>query len=38
MQNGKVISYASRQLKTNEKNYVTHNLELESIVFVLKLW
>nr|GEV74307.1 hypothetical protein [Tanacetum cinerariifolium] len=29
MQRGKVIAYASRQLKTHEKNYATHDLELE---------
>ncbi|GJW98467.1 reverse transcriptase domain-containing protein [Tanacetum coccineum] len=28
MQNKKVISYASRQLKIHEKNYTTHDLEL----------
>ncbi|WMV45552.1 hypothetical protein MTR67_038937, partial [Solanum verrucosum] len=28
MQNGKVIVYASRQLKVQEKNYSTHDLEL----------
>ncbi|WMV54222.1 hypothetical protein MTR67_047607, partial [Solanum verrucosum] len=28
MQNGKVIAYASRQLKVHEKNYPTHDLEL----------
>nr|GFC63457.1 hypothetical protein [Tanacetum cinerariifolium] len=28
MQNGKVIAYASRQLKIHEKNYTTHDLEL----------
>ncbi|GJT85207.1 protein LAZ1, partial [Tanacetum coccineum] len=28
MQRGKVIAYASRQRKTHEKNYTTHNLEL----------
>ncbi|WMV29283.1 hypothetical protein MTR67_022668, partial [Solanum verrucosum] len=26
MQRGKVIAYASRQLKVHEKNYPTHNL------------
>ncbi|GJU92526.1 putative reverse transcriptase domain-containing protein [Tanacetum coccineum] len=29
MQRGKVIAYASRQLKIYEKNYTTHDLELE---------
>ncbi|KAA3480741.1 DNA/RNA polymerases superfamily protein [Gossypium australe] len=38
MQEGKVISYASRQLKPNEKNYPTHDLELAAIVFALKIW
>ncbi|GJU08691.1 putative reverse transcriptase domain-containing protein [Tanacetum coccineum] len=28
MQRGKMIAYVSRQLKTHEKNYTTHNLEL----------
>ncbi|WMV41460.1 hypothetical protein MTR67_034845 [Solanum verrucosum] len=28
MQNGKVIDYASRQLKIHEKNHPTHDLEL----------
>ncbi|XP_015170747.1 uncharacterized protein [Solanum tuberosum] len=36
--NGKVIAYASRQLKIHEKNYPTHDLELELVVFVLKIW
>ncbi|WMV08849.1 hypothetical protein MTR67_002234 [Solanum verrucosum] len=38
MQNGKVIAYASRQLKVHEKNYPTHDLELAAIVFALKIW
>ncbi|XP_059312728.1 uncharacterized protein LOC132063953 [Lycium ferocissimum] len=38
MQNGKVITYASRQLKKHEKNYPTHNLELDAMVFALKIW
>ncbi|KAJ9556412.1 hypothetical protein OSB04_011026 [Centaurea solstitialis] len=38
MQRGKVISYASRQLKTHEVNYPTHDLELAALVFALKLW
>jgi hypothetical protein len=36
MQNGKVIAYASRQLKPYEKNYPTHDLELAAIIFALK--
>ncbi|KAI3757723.1 hypothetical protein L6452_05266 [Arctium lappa] len=38
MQRGKVIAYASRQLKDHEKNYPTHDLELAAVVFALKLW
>nr|GEU78831.1 hypothetical protein [Tanacetum cinerariifolium] len=34
----KVIVYASRQLKPNEENYTTHDLELGSVVFTLKSW
>ncbi|WMV32410.1 hypothetical protein MTR67_025795 [Solanum verrucosum] len=37
MQKGKVVAYASRQLKTHEKNYLTHDLELTVVMFVLKL-
>ncbi|KAI3768984.1 hypothetical protein L6452_00080 [Arctium lappa] len=38
MQRGKVIAYASRQLKDHEKNYPIHDLELAAVVFALKLW
>ena len=38
MQNGKVIAYASRQLKLHEKNYPTHDLELVAVVFAMKIW
>ncbi|XP_070026268.1 uncharacterized protein [Nicotiana sylvestris] len=38
MQNGKVIAYASMQLKNHEKNYSTHDLELAAMVFALKIW
>ncbi|GJS20685.1 putative reverse transcriptase domain-containing protein [Tanacetum coccineum] len=38
MQRGKVITYASRQLKVHEKNYTTHDLELGVVVFALKIW
>ena len=38
MQHGKVIAYASRQLKNYEQNYPTHDLELAAVVFALKIW
>ena len=38
MQHGRVIAYASRQLKIHEKNYPTHDLELAAVVFALKIW
>nr|GFB49919.1 putative reverse transcriptase domain-containing protein [Tanacetum cinerariifolium] len=38
MQRKKVIAYASRQLRKNEENYTTHDLELGAIVFALRLW
>nr|GFA23571.1 retrotransposon protein, putative, Ty3-gypsy subclass [Tanacetum cinerariifolium] len=38
MQREKVIAYASRQLKVHERNYTTHDLELGSLVFALKMW
>ncbi|KAL2243581.1 UNVERIFIED_CONTAM: Transposon Tf2-12 polyprotein [Sesamum indicum] len=38
MQNGKVIAYASRQLKNHELNYPTYDLELAAIVHALKIW
>ena len=38
MQNGRVISYISRQLKPHERNYPTHDLELAAVVFALKMW
>ncbi|KAI3707163.1 hypothetical protein L6452_25432 [Arctium lappa] len=38
MQQGKVIAYASRQLKDHEKRYPTHDLELAAVVFALKIW
>ena len=37
MQHGRVVSYASRQLKEHEKNYPVHDLELAAIIFALKL-
>ena len=38
MQHGKVIAYASRQLKPHEQKYPTHDMELAAIVFALKIW
>src|SRR3954466_5148678 len=38
MQEEKVVAYASRQLKTHEVNYPTHDLELASVVHALKTW
>jgi hypothetical protein len=38
MQEGRVIAYASRQLKTHEQNYPTHDLELAAMVHALKIW
>ncbi|GJW87729.1 putative reverse transcriptase domain-containing protein [Tanacetum coccineum] len=38
MQKEKVIAYASRQLKSHEENYTTHDLELGAVVFALKIW
>ncbi|KAM2055431.1 hypothetical protein ACFX1T_004829 [Malus domestica] len=37
MQHGKVIAYSSRQLKTHEINYPTHDLELGAVIFALKI-
>ena len=38
MQNGRVIAYASCQLKKYEINYPTHDLELAAVMFALKIW
>ena len=38
MQEGRVIAYASRQLRKHEANYPTHDLELAVVVHALKLW
>ena len=38
MQEGKVVAYASRQLKPHENKYSTHDLELVAIVFAMKIW
>ncbi|KAL0534585.1 hypothetical protein IC582_028876 [Cucumis melo] len=38
MQQDKIVAYASRQLKSYEQNYPTHDLELAAVVFTLKIW
>ena len=38
MQEGRVVAYASRQLRPHEENYPTHDLELATVVFTLKIW
>jgi hypothetical protein len=36
MQEGRVVAYLPRQLKIHEKNYPTHDLELDAVVLALK--
>ena len=36
MQNGKVVAYASCQLKPHEKNYPTYDLELVAMVLLFR--
>jgi hypothetical protein len=38
MQDGHVVAYASRQLRKHEEKYLTHELELASVVHALKIW
>jgi hypothetical protein len=37
MQEGRVVLYASRQLRKHEENYTTHDLELAAVVHALKI-
>jgi hypothetical protein len=37
LQDGRVIVYASHQLKKHEVNYSTHDLELAAVVHALKI-
>ena len=36
MQEGRVVTYLSRQLRPHEENYATHDLELAVVVHALK--
>jgi hypothetical protein len=38
MQDGRVIAYASCQLRKHEVNYPTHDLELAAVMHALKIW
>jgi hypothetical protein len=38
MQEGQVVCYASQQLRKHEENYPTHDLELGTVVHILKIW
>jgi hypothetical protein len=38
MQDGRVVAYASWQLRKYEVNYPTHELELATVVHALKIW
>ena len=38
MQSGRVVAYGSRQLKNCEQSYPTHDMEMVTIFFALKIW
>jgi hypothetical protein len=38
MQDGHLVVYASQELRKHEVHYVTHDLELASVVHALKIW
>jgi len=37
MQEGQVVCYESRKLNEHKRNYVTHDLELATIIHALKM-
>jgi hypothetical protein len=37
-QEGHIICYESQKLMENERNYVTHDLELVAIIHTLNMW
>src|SRR3954466_5538879 len=38
MQGKNIVAYTSRQLKVNERNYPTHDLELAAVIHALVTW
>ena len=38
MQSERVVAYGSRKLKNDEQSYPSHDMELATIVFILKAW
>ena len=38
MREGQVVCYESRKLNEHEQNYLTHDLELATIIHALKMW
>ena len=38
MQERRMIAYGSRQLRSHEDKYPTHDLELTAVIYALKLW
>jgi hypothetical protein len=38
MQEGRVISYSSRQLRPYEEHYPTHDIELAAVMMALRTW
>jgi hypothetical protein len=38
MHDGHVVAFASRQLRKHKDHYPTHDLELATVVYALKIW
>jgi hypothetical protein len=38
MQDGLMVAYASRQSRTHEEHYPSHDLDLATVVHTLKVW
>jgi hypothetical protein len=38
MQDGLVVAFASRQSRTHEEHYLTHDLDFATMVHTLKIW